>query len=382
MSGTLIFKSVFIILVGIYLGDCVTTAIVCSIGAKTDAKRVGIVNILFNLSETVLVLIVVNLAHSFGLLDGIWNMKMSSGAIANTNTIFNLGCAILLLPLVKVYSKLSHIIIKDKSDKNDKYGDKLAALNPIFFDSPAIAFNSCYEILKTMYDVATKNIVKAYDLLINFDPEVMKAVREDEEAIDRMTDAVSDYLVQLAGHISDDNHIRILDEYNKISTSFERLGDHAMNLAEDAEKMNEDGIVFSESAVKQLNVTRELLLRILYMSEVSFVEKDLDCAKSIEPLEEVVDDVINALHDDHLVRLRDGKCTVASGMFFIDILTNLERISDICSDIGVSTIARRNPELANQAHEYISSLHSRNDEEFNKMYKSAHDEFFDKLAAL
>ena len=379
-TSDIIFKSVCIIIVGIYLGDCVTTGIVCSIGAKTDAKRVGIVNIIYNLSETVLVLAGIYILHGAGLLDGIWNMRMTSGSIANLNTIFNLGCAILLLPLVKVYAKLSRMIVKDNPENSGKYGEKLAALNPVFFSSPAIAFNSCYELLKTMYHVAAYNIVKAYDLLYNYDPNVMKEIREDEDAVDMMTDSVSDYLVQLAGHISEENHIKILDEYNKVTTSFERLGDHAMNIAENAEAMYEAGIKFSDEAKRQLDVTRELLFRILYESEVAFFEKNLESATAIEPLEEVVDDLINALHDDHLVRLRAGECSVASGMHFIDILTNLERISDICSDIGVTVIARRTPEFANQAHEYITSLHTRNDEEFNRMYKKAHDEYFGRIA--
>ncbi|MBQ0084188.1 MAG: Na/Pi cotransporter family protein, partial [Clostridiales bacterium] len=379
MSGTLIFKSVFIILVGIYLGDCVTTAIVCSIGAKADAKRVGIVNILFNLSETVLVLAVVNILHAAGLLDNIWELKMTSGTIANTNTVFNLGCSILLLPMVGVYEKLSRIIVKDDNAKAEKYGEKLSALNPVFFDSPAIAFNSCYELLKMMYDISVQNIFKAYNLLFKFDGKTMQEITEDEDAIDRMADAISNYLIQLSSHISEASLLQILDEYNKITTCFERLGDHAMNLAEDAEAMNAAGFAFSDAATAELLVIKELLEKILGYARTAFSEKNLEAATAIEPLEEVVDDLINTLQDNHLVRLRDGKCTVTVGMHFLNILTNLERISDVCSDIGVATIARRNPELANQAHEYISSLHMRNDSDYADAYKRAHDEYFSKL---
>lgn len=381
MSGTLIFKSVFIILVGIYLGDCVTTGIVCSIGAKADAKRVGLVNILFNLSKTVLVLVVVNVIHALGLLDGMWEMKMNSGSIANLNTIFNLGCAILLLPLVNVYSKLSRIIIKDKPDEvADEYNKKLEALNPVFFNSPAIAFNSCYEVLKTMYETSLDNFYKAYDLLYDYKPGVIEKLSVKEDYVDRLTDALSNYLVQLSGHVSDDEHIRLLDEYTKMSTCFERLGDHAMNIAEDAEALEAAGIKLSDMAASELDITRDLLTRILEKTRLAFIDNDLPAATAIEPLEEVADDVIHTLHDNHLVRLRDGKCTVVSGMYFVNILNNLERVSDICSDVGVATITRSNPELADQAHEYITSLHNRNDEEFNRMYNEAHKEFFDRLA--
>ncbi len=381
-TGQLVFKSVFIILTGVYLGDCVTTAIVCSIGAKTDAKRVGLVNILFNLSETVLVLVVVNVLHAFGVLDGLWNASMTSGTIANTNTIFNLGCAILLLPLVKVYGKLSRILIKDKSGKEEKFGEQLAALNPVFFSSPAIAFNSCYELLKAMFEIAYENFLKSYDLLFEFDPKAMKEITAGEDNLDHMTDSLSNYLVQLSGHVTDDYQIRILDEYTKITSCFERLGDHAMNLAEDAEALSAAGIKLTDDAVHELTVTKEILIRILGNARIAFSVKDIDAATAIEPLEEVVDDLINTLHDNHLVRLRDGKCSVTAGMHFVDILTNLERVSDICSDIGVVTLTRRMPELTNQAHEYISSLHTRSDGKYDEMYRTAHDEFFAKLPAV
>ena len=380
MSGTLIFKSVFIILVGVYLGDCVTTAIVCSIGSKADAKRVGIVNILFNLSKTVVILVVVNVIHSCGLIDKLWDMKMTSGAIANLNTVFNLGCSVLLLPFVQVYAKLSRVIVKEKPDKANKYSEKLDALNPVFFNSPAIAFNSCYEILKTMYDIAAENYHKAYSLVLKFDRKVMDEIIENENNIDLMTDTVSNYLIQLSNHISEESQLQILDEYNKMIICFERMGDHAMNLAEDAEILNKAGVSFSKNALHELSVVHELLTRILNNARVAFNDKNLEAATAIEPLEEVVDDLINVLSDNHLVRLRDGKCIVKAGIQFVDILTNLERISDVCSDIGIATVARRSPEIANQAHEYITSLHMRNDEEYNEMYNAAHDEYFNKLA--
>ncbi|MCR4697129.1 MAG: Na/Pi symporter [Lachnospiraceae bacterium] len=120
------------IIVGVYLGDCVTTAIVCSIGAKTDSKRVGFVNIIFNLGKTLLVLVVVFVIHKLGLLNGIWDMHMNSGSIANANTVFNLVSAVILLPFMKLFSNLSCKIVKDEVKPAGKYDDKIAALNPCF----------------------------------------------------------------------------------------------------------------------------------------------------------------------------------------------------------------------------------------------------------
>ena len=132
-SGQLVFNAIYAVIVGIYLGDCVTTAIVCSIGAKAEARRVGIVNILFNLSETVLVLAVILVLRKLGLLDSLWNRVVTPGIIANTNTIFNLGCALSLFPMLPVYERLSRRIVKDEPVAENRYKDKLDALSPAFF---------------------------------------------------------------------------------------------------------------------------------------------------------------------------------------------------------------------------------------------------------
>lgn len=382
LSGTIPFKSAFIVIVGIYLGDCLTTGIVCSIGAKPDAKRVGLVNILFNLSETILVLAVVLILHTVGAIDGLWNMSMTPGTIANTNTIFNLGCAILLLPLVGVYEKLSKVIVKDKpaSKSKNKYDELLGELNPIFFKTPAIAFNSCFDVLKTMLDSACSNIRKSVKLLTEYNAKTVSEINEEEDNIDMMTDSLSEYLMQLSPHISDENHILILDQYNKLVTEFERLGDHATNISEAATALYDLKTPLSDTAKEELSVTIELLDRILNLTYSAFVTRDIESAKSIEPLEDVMDDLVNALHDNHLKRLRSGNCSSHTGIYFLDILSNLERISDTCSNIGISVVARVNPEVATLAHNYVTSLHQGKNDEFQAAYQSAHSEFFGKLS--
>lgn len=380
LSGTIPFKSAFIVIVGIYLGDCVTTAIVCSIGAKPVARRVGLVNILFNLSETILVLAVVLLMHQFGALSNLWEMPMSPGTIANTNTIFNLGCAIILLPFVGMYEKLSKIIIRDKEVPKSKYEDKLSALNPVFFKTPAIAFNSCFDILKTMLNLACANIQKSLTLITKYDGKIAKEIDEEEGNIDMLTDKLSEYLIQLSPHITEDNHILILDQYNKLVTEFERLGDHATNISEAASALYYLKTPLSDNAKEELKVTVELLDRILNHTINAFETRSIDDAKAIEPLEDVMDDLINAINDNHLKRLRGGQCTNHTGIYFLDILSNLERISDTCSNIGISVVARINPEIATLAHEYVTSLHQGKNDEFQAAYQAAHTEYFNKLS--
>ena len=205
------FGVVYVVIVGIYLGDCLTTGIVCSIGAKADAKRVGVINILYNLSKSLIVLVAVNLLHAFGVIDKLWETGMTAGTIANTNTIFNLGCAILLLPLVGVYEKLSKRIVKDK-EENTVVIPEFNALNPVFYATPALAFNSCYNALKLMFNKSVTNIDRALGLLDKYDRNVKLAIDSDEDIIDELADGVSNYLVQLSPHISEELHIRIAEE--------------------------------------------------------------------------------------------------------------------------------------------------------------------------
>jgi len=382
MASAIPFKTVYIMLTGIYLGDCLTTAIVCSIGAKANQKRVGALNVMFNLAETVLVLIVINVLHATGVLNGMWDMSMHPGSIANTNTIFNLGCAVLLLALMPVFEKISRKIIPDDKVRANRYEDKLQALNPVFFNTPALAFNSCYEVLKTMLELSTSSINSAIDNLITFDQKQIDELLETEDDIDLLTDNVGSYLVQLSPYIVEDGHIRILNQYNRLVNEFERLGDHAVNIAEVAIQLNSSGIHFSERALKEIEVARNLLDQILNLTWNAFEKRDVDSARHIEPLEDVMDDVINTLHDNHLARLREGECTINGGMAFLDVLTNLERISDLCSNVGISVIARVEPELAALAHNYVTSLHEGDNDRFKEEYKFAHDTYFTQLAAI
>lgn len=375
-SGQLTFGAIYAVLVGIYLGDCVTTAIVCNIGAKPDAKRVGVVNILFNLSESVIILTVVTIIHKIGLLDGIWNSVIHSGGIANTNTIFNLSCALLLLPMVGVYEKISYRIVKDEPVVAGKYDEMLDALNPIFIDTPALAFGRCYEVLLVMCRLARTNINRAFDMFNQYDVKVIDQIEEDENYIDSMADRVSNYLVQISSTITLPYHVEIMNYYYSAITEFERLGDHAVNIAEIAKDLSDSHNTFSKDALSELIVLRELLDTILDYTYEAFRKQNLAAAHQIEPLEEVVDDMVNALKDNHLERLRDGECGVFNGTEFFNLLSEAERISDVCSNVGVATVARSTPEIKHQVHDYVSMLHSGRDEEFNRAYQEAHDRYF------
>ena len=379
MSGQLTFSTIYAVLVGIYLGDCVTTAIVCNIGAKPDAKRVGVVNILFNLSESVVVLTAVVLFYHLGFLNGIWDRVIYSGGIANTNTLFNSACAILLFPALSFYEKMSRKLVKDEPAAAGKYDELLDALNPIFFSTPALAFGRCYDALLIMYQLARENIGRAFDVVAQYDEKIVTRIAKDEDYVDLLADRISNYLIQISSHITAPFHVEIMNHYFTVVSEFERLSDHALHIAEIAESLHQHQSRFPKEAVSELIVLRRLLDKILEYCGTSFEKRDLAAARHIEPLEQVVDDMVNALKDNHLERLRSGACSTYVGTEFLNLLSEAGRISDVCSNIGVATIARAVPDLKHQTHDYISMLHSGQDETFNQEYQAAHDQYFGLL---
>ncbi len=379
MSGQLTFGAIYAVLVGIYLGDCVTTAIVCNIGARPDAKRVGVVNILFNLSETVLILVIVNVIHGLGLLDSLWNSVIHSGGIANTNTVFNLSCAILLLPALPIYERLSHKLVKDESVQEGKTDELLDALSPVFFSTPALAFGRCYDALLAMYGLARANLSRAFQMIGSYDEKIGAQIEQDESHVDQMADRISNYLIQISAHITASQHVEIMNHYYSAVSEFERLSDHAMNIAEISASLHDHDTSFSKAALSEIQVLKVLLDNILEHSNQAFAKRDVDAARHIEPLEEVVDDMVGVLKNHHVDRLLAGDCSIFAGTEFLNLLTEVERISDVCSNIGVATIARIQPELKHQVHDYVSQLHSGRDEEFNREYHKAHDLYFGLL---
>ncbi len=379
MSSVIPFKSAYIVIMGVYLGVCINTALVCSIGANANQRRVGLINIIYNLEKTALTIAVVQILHAVGALNNLWDAPMNSGTIANANTIFNLVCAIVLLPTVGLLEKLAMRLVKDDPKPENRYAEELTALNPVFIATPALALNSCYETLKTMLRLAFSNVRKALAQFEHYEPVVMLEISEEEEHIDILTDAVTSYMSQLPPHINEPNHMQILHQYNKLVNYFERIGDHAMNIAETADNMDKQNRAFSREALEELRICGRLLERLFEHTTQAYEKRDLEAALHIEPLEEVMDDLVNRLHDNHIVRMHRGECDEPTGVFYLDVLNNLERISDLCSDVGVSVVTRVRPEMSALAHNYITALHQGSSDDYTREYHEAHDEYFGAL---
>lgn len=378
-TGLLSFKSIYSVIVGIYLGDCVTTAIVCSIGAKAEARRVGLINILFNLSKSALVLLAVTVVHKLGLLDALWDKTVNSGMIANTNTVFNLGCALALLPVLGIYEKLSRRLIKDKPAKKSKYRSVTDSLNPVFFNTPALALQSCYQTLLAMFSAARTNIEKSFRLLKNYDAAAHKQLLTEEDEIDSMTDSISKYIVEFLPHLQMADHVAILNQYYKITSEFERLGDHAVNIAALAETMKDNDTAFSPSAFAELDVLESVLGCIMDETKQTFEKRDVEAAARIEPLVQVAGDLIAVLRRNHLKRMSTGECNEYANTAFSDLMVEMQRIASVCSNVGVATVVRVHPELADKEHLYFERLHTGSDAAFNAAYELARNRFFPLL---
>ena len=378
-GGVLTFKAIYAVIVGIYLGDCVTTAIVCSIGARPEAKRVGVVNILFNLSETVVVLVGITIIHKLGLLDSLWDKTVNSGIIANTNTVFNLACAVLLFPMIGVYEKLSRKIVPSEPEKEDKYKEVLEGLNPAFFNTPMLSLRSCYEVLMAMFTAARSNLEAGFELLNSFKESRYREVLVEEGDIDRLTDHLSRYMVDLSPHLHQELHAGILNQYYKVTTEFERLGDHAVNIADSAAGLAKNNTAFSPEALKEISVLQQLINDLLDHTRAAFQKRSLREAESIEPHVRVLNEFINQLQKNHFKRMGEGICSLYADAAFSNLMGDCKRIGAICSNVGIATLVRAHPELADHEHLYFENIQNSGDGTFNQLFEEAHNRYFDML---
>ncbi len=379
MTGVLTFGAVWPIIIGVNIGDCVTTAIVCAIGSKADAKRTGVVHILFNIAGSILIVIGVTALRSTGVLDEMWSRTITSGGIANVHTIFRLISAIVLLPICGRFEKLSLRLVKDDVQLGVSVEKELELLDEKFFSSPALALSGAARAITTMAKLSHDAVINAMGVLQEYDQRAVDAINENEDRIDLLADRVDNYLIKLSPHVTMGHGNELLNYYIQCFSEFERIGDLAVNLTENAQELRERGAQFSDNAKRELGILRDALDEIIGYAERGFQALDPRAAKRVEPVEEVVDDLVASLRGRHIKRVRDGKCTVYAGLSFLDVLVNVERISDQCSNLGVYTLSLSDSSIMGSHHEYIQQLHQGKDEAFNRKYAETHEKYFGAL---
>ena len=377
-SGLLTFKAIYPVIVGIYLGDCVTTAIVCSIGAHREARRVGIVNILYNLGKSALVLVAVAVIHRLGLLDGLWDATVNSGMIANTNTVFNLACAVCLFPVLGALEKLSDRIA-GKKETESRYDALIEGMSPVFFETPALALRSCYDALLAMFRLSRTNQERAGMQLEAFSKERQEQIDADEQQIDRLTDHLSRYLVQLLPHLQNEQFVSVLNQYYKVTTEYERLGDQAVKIADLAEKLSAGNTGFSATCRRELKVLQALLSDMLDDTELAFSERSEGAASRIEPKVHVAGDLISEMTQNHFRRMGAGECSLLADAAFSNLMAEYKRVAGICSNAAMATLVRIHPELASREHAYLENMDRDGNEAYRRVLAETRKQYFDLL---
>ena len=373
------FAMAYPIIMGINLGTCVTTAMVCSIGSSRDAKRTGIVHIVFNTIGTILFMLAMTVLQKLNVGgDAFWFAGVDDTGIALFQTVFNLVTAIALIPFTNQLVNLSKTIVKDEPEKPARHPE-LTGLDEKLYISPAVALSEAAKAIAFMGTVAQTNFRRCAKQLVGFDPSLSDEIAEDEAALDQFSDKADQFLIGLSKHVETDADNHQLDMLLQTIPSFERIGDYATNLEEIGQKMHAEETAFSEKAIKELNILTGAVDDILSTTIQALTDNDTELAKTIEPLEEVIDDMVRLLRDRHTKRLKAGSCTITSGLQFMDALTHLERASDHCSSIAVLMLARDNEEILGNHYDYLRHLHEGTDKQYAAELRRRREQYVDQL---
>lgn len=364
-TGSITFGSAVPIIMGQNIGTCVT-ALLSGIGANKSAKRVAIVHLYFNIIGTVIFMVGfygLNAIINFSFIDD----QVSAFNIAIVHTIFNVTATLILLPFNKVLEKLAYLTIKDDQSKEQN-----ELLDERLLNTPTVAVENCHSLTITMGEVSKKTISTAISSIGNYTSDAETFVSENETLTDDYEDKIGTYLVKLSSKNLSENDSKYISEYLHIIGDFERIADHATNVMETSKEMYEKNIKFSKTACKELNILYSAINEILSLSLDALQSNDTVKASNVEPLEEAIDRIILELKNRHIERLKQDACTIENGFIFCDILTNLERVSDHCSNIAVCIIQINNGDF--ETHRYINDIKN-SGEEFEVKCKTYLDKY-------
>lgn len=379
-TGAMNFAGVYPIIMGINIGTCIVTAFYCFVGGSArDSKRTGVAHVAFNTIGTVIFMIAMSLMQHFNVFGSeFWSMTVDSTVIAIFQTLFNLITAVLLLPFTDYLVKLSILVVKDEPEHIHRHPE-LHTLDEKLFISPALAVVEATKAVAFMGSVAKDNFDRCMNALLNRDLSQIDKVNSEEQCLDNFADVADHFMIGLSKVIELEADDLQVDMLMQAVPSFERIGDYATNLMELAEKLHADGVEFSETAKKELQILGSAVNEILDMTIRAFSDNNNNQAKSVEPLEETIDDMVMILKDRHTKRLKNGACSISSGLVFMEALTHLERISDHCSSIAVMMLARNNKAILQNHYDYIRGIHEGNDEAYRMERNRRRDQYINPL---
>lgn len=368
-TGAVNFSTALPIIMGQNIGTCIT-AIISSIGTSKNAKRTAAVHLFFNITGTIIFMVVfytLNVFVHFQFL----NTAASPAGIAVIHSLFNIGATILLFPFANLLEKMAIFVIPDKESEmeemeEEKINPDLARLDERFLDKPGFAMEECRSVAINMARKSQKAMNLAIDLLGEYSDKTADRVEKLENQIDQYEDALGTYLVKLSGRELSIKDSRVLSVLLHCIGDFERISDHAVNIRDAAVEMHKKNLKFSEKAKQELRVFSNAIRDILDRAVMAFETGDVELAKEVEPLEQVVDALNKEEKQRHINRLRTGTCTIELGFILSDISTNFERAADHCSNIAVCLL--QVDEGGFDTHEYLDILKEENSEEFQHEY--------------
>ena len=378
-TGAITYSAAFPIIMGQNIGTCVTS-LIASIGANRNAKRAAMVHLYFNIIGTILFITGV---YSFIAITGgfsFWNMPIDKGGIANIHTLFNVVCTIIFIPFSGGLARLAELTIRKSRDEIAKESDTIE-LDERFLLSPSLAVSKCSEVLEKMIGYASQNYLEAITLFGRYDQKVVERITERENAIDRMEDRVNNYLIRISENEITDEESKEVTMLLRLVTEFERIGDYAINLMERAEVLYDKQAKFSDHAMEELTIIGAAVEEILQLAQESFHNRSEATACTVEPLEETIDMMEDALKLQHIHRLKNGLCTIDAGLVFLETLTNLERISDHCSNVAVCLIGYKKDKETLNRHEYIQRVHQGDTQSYHDLMEAYVEKYLHKLPA-
>ena len=367
VTGAISYGAAIPIVMGQNIGTCVT-ALISSFGAGKNGKRTAMVHLYFNIIGVVLwlsIFYIVNAIVNFAFVDTAIDMW----GVALVHTVFKILSVALISPFYKWLEKLAVITIRDKEAEEEKTN----LLDERLFGTPSVAVEVAGSVVNSMAEFSIDALKKSLVLFDKYDEKLADEVRVIESKADQYEDAIGSYLVKLSSYDMPEADSNQITKLLHMIGDFERISDHAVNIVESAEEMKEKKIEFSSEANRQISVMERAVADIVDMTYQAFIKNDIELAERVEPLEEVVDDIRDAIKLGHIKRLQKSECTIEHGFILSDILNNFERISDHCSNIAGCIIEISKYDSLSM-HKYIDDVKHHNDKftervaEYKKIY--------------
>ena len=376
-TGLVTFGSAIPIILGAHIGTAFTPLLTIG-GSSKDGKRTALIHLYFNIIGSVVLLAAIYaVRYTIGI--PVWNDVMNKSSIANIHTLSSVAAMILFLPFSRVLSRLAVLTVPDSAEEAQEL--RMPVLDERLFKSPAVALQQAKNAVVKMSRRAARNVNLAAPLLIKMDEDVVSAINVRENLIDRMEVEVSNYLIKMTDQELGDDESHAVTELLNFVTEYERIGDYAVNIMEKSEELYEKEASFSDHAKEQLKLLTSAMERILDLTNDAFENDDLTLARQVEPLEEVIDIMVEKLRDQHIKRLKDGICSIDTGVVFLDVLNNAERISDHCSNIAARLVGMSEGDDYD-SHTLKSLMHHNPTKDYSLHYEQCCKEYLVPLEAM